>query len=992
MLIQTHTHFSLGYGVLSPVELLREASEKGYSELALTDINNTSAGADFVRLAPRYGIRPLLGIDFRNGSRPEYLGLAMSNRGYRELCAHLSEHLHSGDRFESPPKFREAAIVFPFSAYRDTPLGAREFVGLRLEDLIALRMGRISIPKDRLVLMHPFSFRHRRDHNVHRLLRSIDLNCLLSKLPESETASRNDLWISASELRLKLEGLEYLEENTRSLLKSCSLKFDFNPGDRHNNLKSYTGNEDLDLRLMRFICFKNLRFRYPDPSPRVLERIETELDIIRQKRFVSYFLINWKILKYARSKGYFYVGRGSGANSAVAYLMRITDVDPIELDLFFERFINVHRINPPDFDIDFSWADRDDVTRFIFSRFPHVALLGTYVTFQFKAVVRELGKVFGLPAAEIEKLSEARSLSQAVDEVSRWVLSYGALIQDFPRHLGIHAGGILITEEPIEQFCACFLPPKGFPTAQIDMVIAEDLGIYKFDILSQRGLGKIRDTLEMIRMNRPDKALPEIHNIAPFRSDPVIREMLSEGRAIGCFYVESPAMRMLMRKLRVRDYLGLVAASSVIRPGVAKSGMMREYILRYRYPERRAEAHPLMLELMPETFGVMVYQEDVLKVAHYFAGMSLAEADVLRRGMSGKFRGREEFEGAKRRFFEGCADKGHDASLSAEVWRQVESFAGYAFAKGHSASYAVESYQSLYLKAHFPLEYMVATVNNGGGFYAPELYLHEARMLGAEVQAPCVNRSEGLCSLDGQVIYLGLGMLKSLESRLICDLLETRNREGAFESLGDLIRRVPMGIEQLRILIRAGSLRFTGRTKQQLLWEAHMWFGKAKREPERGLFESPVKPFHLPELESERIEDAYDEIELLGFPLCNPFDLYEFDSQLLNAEDLNNYINKEVAAVGYLVTSKTTRTSRGERMMFGNFIDRKGVFIDTVHFPEAALRHPFRGRGVYSIRGRLTEEFDCLSIEINAMEKCPMRPDPRYQDRVLKRPEKKKTT
>ncbi|MBI1315299.1 PHP domain-containing protein [bacterium] len=990
MLLQTHTHFSLCYGALSAVDLLREAAERGYSELALTDINNTSAGPDFVRLAPKFGIRPVLGIDFRTGARPEFVGLARNNEGYAELCTHLSERLCSGRTSDPLPVFRHATVVFPLAHYRNQPLGPGIYVGLRLEDLLALRRGLIALPPEHLVLMHPFSFRHRRDFNVHRLLRCIDLNCLLSKLPEGEAASVNDSWRSASDVEQALEGLDFLRYNTLQLLRSCSIHFEFSPGDRHHNLKSYTGNEALDFRLMKHLCVQNLRLRYPNPDARVLERIEMELDIIRQKRFVSYFLINWKILKYARSKGYFYVGRGSGANSAVAYLLRITDVDPIELDLFFERFINLHRINPPDFDIDFSWADRDDVTRFIFERFPHVALLGTYVTFQFKGVVRELGKVFGLPPAEIDKLGEARAGGAlAADDPTRWVLSYGALIQDFPKHLGIHAGGILITDRPLSWFCACFLPPKGFPTAQIDMVVAEDLGIYKFDILSQRGLGKIRDALELIRTTRPDIALPDIHDIGPFRSDPLIRSMLSEGRAIGCFYVESPAMRMLMRKLRVNDYLGLVAASSVIRPGVAKSGMMREYILRYRDPQRRAEAHPRLLELMPETFGVMVYQEDVLKVAHYFAGMSLGEADVLRRGMSGKFRGREEFESARRGFFEGCASKGHDAALSAEVWRQVESFAGYAFAKGHSASYAVESYQSLYLKAHFPLEYMVATLNNGGGFYSPELYLHEARMLGAEVLPPCVNRSEALCSLDGHHLYLGLGMLKGLESQTLLDVLEERRQNGVFDSLEDLIRRVPMGIEQLRLLIRIGALRSLHKTKQQLLWEAYALLGRRRPDPERTLFDTPSKPYRLPELESERIEDAYDEIELLGFPLCDPFDLYSFDNELLNESDLNNYINKEIRVAGYLVTAKTTRTSRGQRMMFGNFIDRKGFFIDTVHFPETAARYPFRGRGVYAIRGRVSEEFDCLSIEVQSMEKCPMHPDPRYRDAVLKRPEKR---
>ena len=230
------------------------------------------------------------------------------------------------------------------------------------------------------------------------------------------------------------------------------------------------------------------------------------------------------------------------------------------------------------------------------------------------------------------------------------------------------------------------------------------------------------NTMAAVTYNHPTHPAIDIHDIKRFKQDEKIKYLLKNAKAIGCFYVESPAMRMLLKKLQVATYLGLVAASSVIRPGVSKSGMMREYILRYRKPERRKDAHPILLEIMPETYGVMVYQEDVIKVAHYFGGLNLGEADMLRRGMSGKFRSRDEFMKVKNQFFENCKTKGHSLELTSEIWRQIESFAGYAFAKGHSASYAVESYQSLFLKAYYPLEYMVATINNFGGFYYVELY------------------------------------------------------------------------------------------------------------------------------------------------------------------------------------------------------------------------------------------------------------------------------
>ncbi|MFN3529907.1 MAG: DNA polymerase III subunit alpha [Bacteroidia bacterium] len=987
MYLQTHSWFSLRYGCLSPMQLLEQARLAGVDCVALTDINSTSAVLDFVRLAPKFGVRPVVGVDCRNGVASAYVCLARDNGGYQALCSWLSAQLHAGNRFTSRgPHLPGVVVVYPLRKWDGHRLQSHERLGVSLADLNHLRVHARRYPLEQAVILQPATFSNDRHWHMHRLLRAIDNNCLLSKLPETELAQPGDVWMPLEKLLAAFADFPELVYHTRCLLDDCRIQFEFGEQYPHKNLRTYTGNEGLDYRLMRHLCYAGLPYRYPQPSAQVLERLAKELEIIRQKRYVSYFLINWKMLKYARSKGYFYVGRGSGANSLVAYLLRITDVDPVELDLYFERFINLYRRNPPDFDIDFSWADRDDVIRFMFSRFPHVALLGTYITFQFKAVVRELGKVFGLPKDEIDRLSEGKFDVQQLDRQSRLLLQYAGLLQDIPSHLSIHAGGILITETPIAAFTATFMPPKGFPTTMFDMVVAEDAGLYKFDVLSQRGLGKIRDTLDVIAYNRPDAPAFDIHDIKRFKEDERIKELLRHARAIGCFYVESPAMRMLMRKLRVDDYLGLVAASSVIRPGVSNSGMMREYILRYRFPERRKEAHPVMLKIMPETYGVMVYQEDVIKVAHYFAGLSLAEADVLRRGMSGKFRGREEFEQVRQKFFANCRQRAYADALSSEVWRQIESFAGYAFAKGHSASYAVESYQSLFLKAYFPIEYMVATLNNAGGFYSAEHYVHEARMQGAHIEGPCVNQSELLVRAAGSTIWLALTMIKGLESKAAAAIVHQRRLQGPFVSLTDCCRRSGIAHEQAALLVRAGAFRFTGKTKKQLMWEVHLGVAPKPQNPMPELFRSAVTAYQLPALDQEQLEDAFDELELLGFPLCSPFDLLlEAPPRGISAADLPAHKGREVCISGYLVTLKDTRTSKGERMQFGTFIDRAGDYLDTVHFPQVAQQYPFRGRGIYAIYGRVTEEFDCYVVEVSRLDKLALVPDPRYADGKVKR-------
>jgi DNA polymerase-3 subunit alpha len=467
--------------------------------------------------------------------------------------------------------------------------------------------------------------------------------------------------------------------------------------------------------------------------------------------------------------------------------------------------------------------------------------------------------------------------------------------------------------------------------------------------------------------------------VEKFKKDPKIKEHLRTGHTIGAFYVESPAMRMLLAKMKADTYLELVAASSIIRPGVARSGMMREYILRHISEERRKQAHPVMWDIMPETYGIMVYQEDVIKVAHYFAGLSLAEADVLRRGMSGKSRSKDEFQRVKDQFFKNCKKLGRADQVAKEVWHQIESFAGYSFAKGHSASFAVESYQSLYLKAYFPLEFMVGVINNFGGFYHTEFYVHELRMNGANIQAPHLNESEYLTRITGKKVFLGFIHMKYLEKATVEKLLAERRTNGPFLGLADFVARVEIGLEQLLILIRMTCFRFTGKTKQELLWEAHFLQHKRKAiVSSTDLFRSNSaaisfgkKPPQVPDLDETDIrQDILDQIDILEFPLDSPFHLVKDQSiRGIKAREMTQYLGKRVMILGYLVTVKYTRTVKGEVMNFGTFLDRDGDWIDTVHFPPVVKKHPFKGRAIYRIEGKVVEEFGFYSIEVEKLER-----------------------
>jgi DNA polymerase III alpha subunit len=500
MFINNHSYFSLRYGTVAPESILKIAQKQGIKTLALTDINNTSASLDFVRMAPKYNINPVLGVDFRNNGIQKFIILAQNNNGFQQINTYLS-HFTSTRICDIPERaktLKDTVVIYPYIKCRHFKLKKNEFLGVNSEHIPELEYSRTSFNIDKILILHTCSFRDKKDFNTHRLLRAIDQNTLLNKLSANVQGQATDLYMNEKLLKRKFATWPKLIENTYQLLARCIISFDFEHI-HSKNQETFSGDEKKDFELLKTLCEQGLHYRYPNPNGIILNRIKKELNVIHQKKFVSYFLINWEIINYARSKGYFYVGRGSGANSIVAYLLRITDVDPVELDLYFERFINFYRKTPPDFDLDFSWRDRNDVIDFIFKRFTHTALISVYNTFQYRASVRELGKVFGLPKHEIDLLSRGASTQEpAFDKLSKLVIIYAKRIEGFPNYLGIHAGGIVISERPINYYTATFMPPKGYDTTHFDMVTAEDIGLYKFDILSQRGLGKIKDAVSII--------------------------------------------------------------------------------------------------------------------------------------------------------------------------------------------------------------------------------------------------------------------------------------------------------------------------------------------------------------------------------------------------------------------------------------------------------------------------------------------------------------
>jgi DNA polymerase-3 subunit alpha len=966
--------------------LVERAAGLGIDALALTDINNSTGMIDFVKACHQYGVHPMAGIEFRNGDRYLYTGIARNPNGFRELNDFLSYHNESGLPLpERAPPLEDVWFIYDFS---DNPWQMKKPGGRKLRDseLIGVRPGEVnriltsrwSRDHSRLVIRHPVTFLKKNDHALHRHLRAIDHNILLSQLKSEQVANESDLLLSPDLLRCAYDETPEIKRNTERILKDCRIDFDFTTV---KNKKTFTGSSHDDRILLEKLARDGMEYRYGPRNREAIKRIRHELEIIDRLGFSSYFLITWDVIRYSMSRGFYHVGRGSGANSIVAYCLRITDVDPIDLDLYFERFINPKRTSPPDFDIDFSWKERDEVLDYIFKRYgrKHTAFIGTISTFRDRSIFRELGKVYGLPKEEIDLLVKEPESKQNENHIIRNIYEAGSLLMDFPNLRSIHAGGVLISEEPLTAYTALDMPPKGFPTTQWDMYVAETLGFEKLDILSQRGIGHIKECADIVQRNRGIRV--DVHRVDEFKKDAKVLEQLKSGETNGCFYIESPAMRGLLTKLRCDNYRTLVAASSIIRPGVAQSGMMREYIHRFHHPGDFEYLHPIMEEQLKETFGVMVYQEDVIKICHHFAGLDLADADVLRRAMSGKYRSSKEFDRIAQRFFDNCRDRGYPDTLTHEVWRQISSFAGYSFSKAHSASFAVESFQSLYLKAHYPLEFMTAVINNFGGYYRTWVYFNEARRCGGSIHLPCVNRSEYMTSIAGKDIFIGFIHLQNMEQQVARMIIEERQHHGDYRSLEDFLERVPLGLEQVIILIRISALRFTGKSKKELLWDAHLALGnQKKKDPMRELFPVKQRKFVLPELEQTVLENSYDELEILGFAVSiSAFELLQttFRGEILSRQMIS-HVGKTVRMLGNLVTVKHVRTKQKQWMNFGTFLDVEGEFFDVVNFPDSLRRYPYKGKGIYLIYGEITEEFGYPGMTAVKMARLPYKADPRY--------------
>jgi DNA polymerase III subunit alpha len=705
--------------------------------------------------------------------------------------------------------------------------------------------------------------------------------------------------------------------------------------------------------------------RYGELTPAIETRLRKEVDVIDALGYGPYFLVVADMVRFARLQGVPISPRGSASSSVVAYCLGIHDVDPIAHNLYFERFLSLERHDPPDIDLDLCSRRRDEVIQYVYDKYgaDHVAMVCTYATLRARYALREVGKAYGLPEARIKELAhqlpgfwhpgarklvqeaQAELIEQTHDKTEREVLEMSRALDGAPHHLSIHPGGIVISPGPITDLAPLQHATKGLLVTQYDMGGIEKLGLVKIDLLGISALTVIADCAESVRRGQPDFAIDDI----PL-DDAATAQTLSTARTIGCFQVESPGMRMTLRELAAHDVNGLLVALALYRPGPLKGGLKDAFVKRHLGQEQVEYLHPALEPILRETYGVILYQEQVLRLAHEVAGMTLGEADTLRRAMS-KFRSAHEMERLRTLFVEGAqATGGLDAATAERVWELMAAFAGYGFPKAHAAGYAAVAYRMAYLKTHYAAEFMAARLAVWGGFYRPGVYMSEARRLGLAVRPPHVNHSGEAFTLEPlRTLWMGLGQVRELTRTTMHTIIAQR----PFKSLQDLLARAqPQYVEAVN-LVKAGALDGLGNASAMLAQlERDRWHGR--HSGQMGFpAAQPAETIAEPQL----AERAAWEREVLGTLVSvHPLQLAARELAqytLVRSDELSRHAGQDVTLAGVRLAAHRFAT-RQEPMLLVDMEDEHGVYQVLWSGPVLErYRSTLSQRGPVVIRGRV---------------------------------------
>ena len=955
--LTTHSAYSLLEGLALPGELAQAAQANGMPALGLTDHRTLTGSIEFVRACQEAGIQPILGleIDLEGGRLPL---LATSMVGWSTLCR-LSSALALRDDPEAPCPLDLLAShsndlialgseevpletlkeIFPGRLYLSLQNPARGLAMIHLARKLGVA----------LVATHPVYYLTPEQAALQRTVSAIRTIQPLASLPPQVSAPPGAHFVSTVEMEARFEHFPKTLETTLEIGERC--KFSLPLGVAHMPTVPLPAGQTI-TQTLRQKAEAGAQKLYGQITPEIQARLDHEIEVIAHMGFEPIFLIVEDLLNFARQTGVPYSSRGSAASSLVAHCLGITSPDPLRLNLYFERFLNPARTTPPDIDTDLSSNRRDSVIQHVFDTYgaERVAMVATINRFRPRSALGDVAKAHGLEPAKVRemvnqlpyafwaRLEEGQEPPSPFAELRaahpspahQLILDEAEALLKLPRHLSVHPGGLIVAPGPLTDLVPVIRSgSKGIVITQFDLESVEALGLVKIDLLGIRGLTVLGDVAEFIQASQPERYATGLAVLdSTPHDDPATADRVEIGQTIGCFQIESPGMRATLREIHARSEDDIMAALALYRPGPLSGGLKDAFVRRFKGQEPIEHLHPALAPLLEETFGVILYQEQVLRIARDLAGFSLPEADLLRRAISHFDPSKRMLEMQHKFVVQAQAHSGVPAETGERIWEMMAAFAGYGFPKAHAASYAQVAWRSAWCKTHFPAEFMAAVLANWGGYYSQRVYLSEARRMGLTVRPPHVNFSgrNFVTSRTEQALYMGLDQVKDLTRRTIEHILHRR----PFPTLEDFLSRVDPRPQEAESLARVGALDGLGmipailRRLQGGSWQAGQmslfaWEGSGDEDWSVEQKVAAQQDLLGISLEAHPLELVLDQITA---------------ARAITTVDAAGRIGQRVTVAGVRQTSHRSKTARGEAMLFLTLEDLSGM-MDVIFFPDA---------------------------------------------------------
>ncbi|HAJ56147.1 MAG TPA: DNA polymerase III subunit alpha [Candidatus Omnitrophica bacterium] len=1049
--LHLHTQYSLLDGACRIKELVKQAVEYQMPAVAITDHGNMFGAVDFYEAAVRAGIKPILGCEVYvapksrlskgesgiHESSNHFILLAQNEEGYHNLMKLVSigylegyyyrpridkEVLakYSGGLIGSSACLKgEIACLIQANRFNDALKAADEFSSILGKDNFYLEIqenmiseqrvvneGMLRISKELglpLVATNDVHYLKKSSYHSHEALLCIQTQTTLDD-PNHMRFQTNEFYFkSPAEMTSLFQYAPEAIANTVLIAERCNVELEF--GKPH--LPQYTppGGKSRD-EYLRELCKAGMQKRYGlSPGPSVLDRLEHELKTISSMGFISYFLIVWDFIHYAKSKGIpVGPGRGSAAGSVVSYLLGITELDPLKYKLLFERFLNPERVGLPDIDIDFCFERRQEVIDYVTQKYgkENVSQIITFGTMLARACIRDVGRVMGVPYAEVDKIAKLvpaepgknTTLQDAVklDELKNLYASNSQVkelidtamdLEGLSRHASVHAAGVVISDKPLDSYMPLAKLDDDTVTSGYSMKGLEKIGLLKMDFLGLRTLTVIDEAAKIIR--RTENVSLEMDNIP--LDDKKTFDLFAGAQTMGVFQLESAGMRDILKKLKPTIFEDIIAILALYRPGPIGSGMIEDFIQRKNGLKPIVYDHPRLEKVLKDTYGIMVYQEQVMQIASELAGFSMAQADLLRRAMAKKIP--EEMVKQRSQFVEGCLRNKIDKRIATKIFDLIDYFSGYGFNRSHSAAYAVISYRTAYLKANYPVEFMTALLTSEKENTDKVVeYVKECGNMGITVSNPTVNESFSKFTVEGRSsIRFGLLAVKNVGRGAIDSIVEARQNGGQFISLEDFCQRVDLRLVNRKViesLIKCGAMDAFGLRRSQMmsiLTECLDQSARANRDRNSGQLsffdmglpqESGFKRFTVsvqdikewPEIQLLSFEKEILGFYISGHPLVRYEHLLKRFSSCSIAHLSGRTDQEEISVVGLINKIKTTVTrAKAEKMAILKVEDLGGV-VEVLVFPNTykQVSKYIVANNVVLIRGKLSLKEDTPKI------------------------------